>query len=173
MGWRAVLIAAGALLLAVLAGCQLVEEEYSGDPDGPKVSVIGDSITVLAADEIHGAMDDAYQTRIAARTGYTWRRMLDDAEEHAATDPEVAVVNLGTNDVSTSEPIPRPELFADVERLLGVYEEDTCLVLVTVYDDAVKDDYDNEKATLLNARMKAWADVVVDWDAAVSEDPTR
>ncbi|MDZ7733310.1 MAG: hypothetical protein U5R31_09505 [Acidimicrobiia bacterium] len=45
------------------------------------------------------------------------------------------------------------------------------LVLVTVFDDAVEDDFDHEKAARVNARLHERADVVVDWDAAVENDP--
>jgi lysophospholipase L1-like esterase len=149
-----------------------VEEEFEGD--GPTVVVVGDSLTVSSRAELRDALD-GYAVKIAALRGEglaggpfseRWDRLImaEALEAYATDSPDVLVFALGTNDAWQSD-LTTEELDAGWDRFLDLYP-DTCLVGVTVTEDApAAEGYDVAEAAHVNERIRADADVVVDWDA--------
>lgn len=176
-GARAAGRAAVALLaLVVASGCLVVEEDYTGNPDGPRVALLGDSISYGAVDEIHAALDPTHQVRIHAVTGITFAGSQERAVEFGATDPDVVVVELGTNDVWTN--VPLATITMDLTTLLGEFPA-ACVVMSTVNEhtqNAVSGDgivYDNAAAHDLNEVIRAQATNLVEWDVAANADAAR
>lgn len=92
---------AAALALAAivtLAGCVA---PYTGNVNGPRVAVIGDSITRLAEPRIRASLEPTHRIAVDGRSGHTIAEQQDTASVYAAHPdgpPHVVVINLGTND---------------------------------------------------------------------------
>jgi len=172
---RAAPAAAALTAILLLASCVL-EEEYTGNLDGPRVAVIGDSITYFSVDELHDALDPDVAVRVAAAIGATFERGRDPALVLGPTEPDVAVVMLGTNDVWRGLTLAKTT--ADMEALLAEFTG-ACIVMATLNEntvDAVAADgalYDNVAASATNEVIRARADRVVEWDASANADAVR
>jgi hypothetical protein len=85
----------------LLFGCTAC---YSGNESGPKVAVVGDSITYLSQSDIAATLGTDYAYRIEDFPGATMHQMFPQIEDELH-DPQGApddfIVNLGTNDVET------------------------------------------------------------------------
>lgn len=153
-----------------------VESTYTGD--GPRVAVLGDSLTVGSRSALRARLSNR-SVRIAALwgeglTGGPWSRelgaqvMLAAAEDIADDGAEVVVLALGTNDVVRDE--------LDVEGAVastGTYGDllaDSCVVVVTVNVDPEAPEPQRRDAEAVNVALRAIADEVADWDA-IAEDP--
>jgi hypothetical protein len=81
--------------------------KYSGNSRGPKVAIIGDSITRLATPELEAQLESRYQVNIQAQPGYRIAQMLPTLLAQLSNPygrPAVVVENLGTNDALLDNP---------------------------------------------------------------------
>jgi lysophospholipase L1-like esterase len=146
------------------------ELTYTGH--GPKVAILGDSLTVMGWDQLYDALDHHYAVAITAwlGEGYNPGKFSDAlrgpplipaaAAKYAATKPSVVVLALGTNDAwnrrSTTE-----ALAAMHALVIGFHG--ACLVGVTLPEDSHVAGWSNAEAHALNTAMRAWAEQIVDW----------
>lgn len=147
------------------------EIEQSWQGTGPKVAILGDSLTVQSKAQLQTELG-AYAVKIGAingegLSGGAFSRGLSSpimataARSYAADAPAVLVVALGTNDVwrtDLSDATFRrawAEVRADFPR--------SCLVGVTVTETTGALMYDSAEAKRVNAVIRGGSDVVVDW----------
>lgn len=110
---RLAAVAVAAALL--LAGCQ-----YEGD-SGPRVGLLGDSISFSADREIVAAVTSGgFRLVRASAPGQTTAEMTAVAGRFAGTAPSVMVVELGANDAVLGHSATR--MRSDVRRLLGLLD---------------------------------------------------
>ena len=169
-----------ALLAALVTGCggsdgastvrEPARHPYRGPAGAPRVAIAGDSITALSRDRIVAALTDRYRVRVDAYSGRTIAQVTPAIVRQVATHPDVAVVNLGTNDLDRENPHWR----ADLDRMLKLVAGVPCVVAVTIYDGRHLP-VDANIGTKINARLNAAAADgsihLVDWNAAVHRDP--
>jgi lysophospholipase L1-like esterase len=150
---------------------------YTGD--GAKVVIIGDSLTVLGWKRLYDDLTAHYAVRIGAlggegyagnafRSGLRSRPfVLVDAEQFAKSHPAIAVLAVGTNDAWNAR---------NIEKALGTMHAmvsdlaPACMVGVTVPAQSSAQGWSPRVARALNAAMRTWAKVVVDW-ASLSRKP--
>lgn len=136
-----------------------------GDGGEPPVTVvIGDSITVISQEQIEARLADDYKLAIKADEGWTLADQIPAAEALSEFDPEIVVVNLGTNDVAQDNANP----VADMEKILAIYRGQTCRV-VTVTSLLLQPER-VKLADKLNDYIRGvenW--VVADWDQLVKD----
>ena len=153
-------VAALACLLA-LAACS-----SAAGSAGPRVSVIGDSITFLSKKDIEATLDGArYHPTVVGRIGYTAAQVHADVAAQAKTHPSVVVFELGTNDVTQSDTGATDP--ASYERTLTAYKAEfpgSCLVATTVSSHRPSPTMD-DTATTINTWLLHNFDHVVDWDS--------
>lgn len=153
------------LLAALLASvaCQPktgdIETEYV---PGPRVVVIGDSITKSGRGWLHTELARTHASKIAGLAGSTYGSMMTYAEDYAPDRPEVAVLALGTNDRNTQWNLA--DSLGSLNRMYDLFEP-SCTVGVTVATTASDDPAVNAKAAELNLAAQLRADTMVDWDA--------
>jgi hypothetical protein len=88
-----------ATLMAVVLGLTAC---YQGNLSGPRVAVLGDSITDISHDAIASALAPNYAYNIGAHGGYTFANQSDELQtliNDPAGVPNDLVINLGSNDV--------------------------------------------------------------------------
>jgi hypothetical protein len=153
----------GALLL--LSGCWVTESEYSGTEGSPKVAVMGDSLIFQSMSQLHTELDPTYQTMLAGNVGFEISWMQNIALTYGATDPEVMVLDAGTNDISHG--IPTEQSVVWLDHVLANFSN-SCIVLTTI-GEQISPDVAPTQA--LNAAIVERADQLVDWNAAVMADP--
>jgi lysophospholipase L1-like esterase len=163
-----------ALVYAVLAGCgasragdrESTNGVFVGRRGAPRVVIAGDSITGLARPGIVAALENRYELRIDAFSGHTIGGVLPALVEQVATRPDIAVVNLGTNDMDHEYRGWRP----DLERMLAVVAEVPCVEVFTVYDGRHPPPGANI-GTSIDERLivaeSAGSIHLIDWNAAV------
>ncbi len=96
---RRIFILAGTVVATIpLLGASCAVNQTFANSGAPKIQFEGDSITFLATDDInahYGATDDV---AINAYVGATAYERMGSIATDAANHPQVAVINLGTND---------------------------------------------------------------------------
>jgi hypothetical protein len=85
------------VVLSLVGACDLAGDAQ-GNPAGPSLALLGDSITVRATPSLHTALDPEYRVRLGAEVGMTFADMQETARTLGADRPR-SVVALGTNDV--------------------------------------------------------------------------
>lgn len=162
---RKIVVSLVALGLALLTGCV---PAYTGRANGPKVAVIGDSITKLTDPYIHDVLDRDYAVSVRGIDGATTEAMQPYADAYAAGvaggPPDVVVINLGTND-SWNNLAP----LVTVLQLLTMHAKfpNACTVSVTLNTHTNIPAMDRYHAEL-NQGIRLHPRVV-DWDALVAE----
>jgi hypothetical protein len=156
------------------SGC-LVEDDYSGNPEGNTIAVIGDGTVATASDDLHSTLDDSYRVRLAGTetdvTGLT--SVTYDFLTHDVT-PSQVVFNAGAYDIAQGDTENlAEELFTMVT--LPHYFAATCVHVVTIPEVGPTD---TPATAALNEAMMIvppssgealWN--VVDWAAAVEANP--
>ena len=153
------------------AARKAADHGYVGRAGAPRVVLAGDSITELSRARILATLEDRYRVRVNASSGRRIAGVTPAIARQLATHPDVAVVNLGTNDMDRENPRWR----ADLDRMLALVARVPCVEVFTIYDG----DHPPAGAnigTRINARLAAAAASgslhLIDWNAAVHRDPS-
>jgi lysophospholipase L1-like esterase len=181
-------LVAGVVVLGVLVSASGCHEDYTGAPAGPKVALIGDSISSKdwSYRAIHDAFEPTYQLSVAATSGFTIADQQALAPEYNTTAPAAVVIELGTNDAlqATGPPeAPNPpaqarqrmdKAAADLRVMLAALTAPRCIVVVNIGTGVLRPGYPEWartwNTTVLgavaaeNPRMR-----IADWDRAVSD----
>lgn len=186
-----------AVVLAVIVaacGCQpnsvavpskgtsgVIMHTYTGT--GPRVVVLGDSLTVGTWDRLYRDLGQDHAVKIAARFGEGFDGgsfsdafgrpvMVDAAAEYAADQPAVAVIALGTNTAwHNSARADDIDLALANEATAVAGFGAACLVRVTLPTASTAPGWDPAVAERLNASSAAWTDRTVDWAGTVAARP--
>lgn len=118
----------GASVLVFLATAATATTACSSS--GPRVAVLGDSITQLSNTELHTALEKSFDADIVGRFGKRSDEVVGDAATMGAADPKVAIVNIGTNDAAQSVPIAQTR--AALDRIVSDFDGAKCVFLVEV-----------------------------------------
>ena len=153
-----------------------LEHDYFGA--GPKVAILGDSLTVQSRARLRELLADQ-SLKVAALYGegmsggpisarFGGPIMETMVEEYSDDPPEVLVVALGTNDVW--QPGLDPDGFERSWTTMARTFGDACIVGVTATETTEAWNYDPDDAVEVNRVIRRGADVVVDW-AELGADP--
>jgi lysophospholipase L1-like esterase len=102
--FEALLVSALTASVLVLSGCALIDSD-----DGPRVLVVGDSVTVLSEDALRDELDWADTIDFRATNGLRTDELLDGARAGADEDPDIGMFMPGYNDVM-QERVDNPAL---------------------------------------------------------------
>ncbi len=136
-------------------------------PFGPRdIIIIGDSISVGSEEEFHDALPLDNVT-VVATSGIRLRGQRDAIEFAAAAEPDVLVIELGTNDV----PMGEPEFLDEIDDVLAETDSLACVRWVTVYAPNFE-----EEVAAINDHLHDAAEShenleLVDWFQMVQDDP--
>ena len=136
-------------------------------PFGPRdIIIVGDSISVGSEEELQDELP-LDNVDVIATSGIRLRGQRDAIELSVATEPDVLVIELGTNDI----PMGEPELLDEIDDVLAETDGLPCVRWVTVYAPGLED----EVATI-NDHLHDAADShdnleLVDWFQMVQDDP--
>jgi|GEM_PF-2652565 lysophospholipase L1-like esterase len=132
---------------------------------GPRVAVIGDSITFLSVDAINAALRPRFAPGITAVIGIKTDAQLVTAKRYAATHPDIVVIDLGTNDVTQHDAFEsyRHELGS----MVGLFPQ-SCVVVTTITTHTPGDDAFAQRAAKYNEYLRTFPHVA-DWDAVVGQ----
>lgn len=138
----------------------------------PVVAVVGDSITFGAEAALHAALDDRVDLHVEGVVGATTAQMLPAARQLSSLDPDVVVINLGTNDATTRGSSPATE--DDLRAHLDLFPDASCRYLVTLTEEPTMPGYAETTADT-NARIRDLDEAldatdVIDWQAALAGD---
>jgi lysophospholipase L1-like esterase len=97
---------------------------------GPKVAVVGDSITVFARHDLNHALDSAYDVKTSAVMGQRIDQMLAPLQHDLKSHPRAVVVNLGTNDVLQAR--LHPDWRTGFNAMIALVASTPCVVLTTI-----------------------------------------
>ncbi len=162
-----------------------MDQGFAGS-GAPKIQFEGDSITAFAADDIDAHYGPDYDVAINALVGTTAYEQMGNIAADAAKHPQVAVINLGTNDAGIAvtgrtlvidgvthqwDPV---EPVANVEARLDTIAAEfapACVVFVTIdtqdpsfYGSTAESAIAN--AEDINAHIRSMPGIeVADWDA--------
>jgi lysophospholipase L1-like esterase len=120
------LFVAAAVLVVVVT---LVVSLWPRSP-GPRVVIVGDSITVFAHHEITHALGGNYSVTISAVLGQRIDEMLPALQRDLATHPRAVVLNLGTNDVLQAR--LHPDWQTGFNTMISLVLRLPCVVLTTI-----------------------------------------
>ncbi len=154
-----------------MAGC------YIGNANGPRVEIIGDSITFLASARIASTLEPAHSIEVNVVPGVTIAGQLGGMSSAAAEQPPPTdwIVNLGTNDPLDNDTAWR----SGSDQMLAVTSSARCVVLVTnnTTADTLKGHPDAHVATEENALIRTLARsypnhyLWIDWNGLVQTHP--
>jgi len=100
-------------------------------PHQDKVVVIGDSMALLAADQLRGTGDSAgYDVEVDGRAGVELSARVDAIRHAVASGADRLVIELGTNDVLAN--VPADSLDALVDQTVNDVVSVRCVVFVNV-----------------------------------------
>ncbi len=189
MGWtrRRVFVVAGIVLAVIpLMGASCAVHQSFTNSGAPKIQFEGDSITFQATDDINAHFGTQDDVAINAYVGATAYEQMGSIATDAANHPQVAVINLGTNDALISitgrtvtvngvtsqwdpvEPITNVEARLDT---IAAEFAPACVVFVTVdtqdptfYGTNATQGIANAEA--INDHIRSMSGIqVADWDA--------
>lgn len=166
MSGRTTTLLAVAAAVVVAGVCTFVYREYI--QDGPRVVVVGDSVTELAKAHIPDQLEGDEELELVAYAGYTTAQLLPHAENRMKDPPAVAVVLTGHNDLLRGEDTSRA-----VEEVVELVDRAECGILVLLPTKLV---YGPEAATAFNDRLEELAadtDIHIEtgWRDAVDDTP--
>jgi lysophospholipase L1-like esterase len=108
---------------------------YRGNPAGPRVAIVGDSIMWLT-DAISGRLDpalaDAYAFNVAATPAKRIDEMQPELDRLLAAGPDSVVIDLGTNDMGQSW----PSWEQSFDAMWAAVADESCVVYVTIRTQA-------------------------------------
>jgi hypothetical protein len=109
--------------------CALTAQPYQGPSAARKLYVDGDSITFGSTDALNAQFQPAYQVRIDGWSGNTTKGMLPEAQNAAPTGPDVAIIELGTNDPVHGLTLADSQNW--LQQLNATFPPTTCVIFVT------------------------------------------
>ena len=128
------------------------------------VVVLGDSITYLSGAAIHAALDPAYTVDVNGIPGIEVAGQQTSALKYAQTQPDVVIINLGTNDVGARR--DPSDVIRELGAMAAEFGPTTCVVLVTLTTHVPSDDFE-QRATAVNRWIRSQQHVA-DWDSALA-----
>jgi lysophospholipase L1-like esterase len=99
-------------------------------PSGPRVVIVGDSITVFAHHEISHALGGHYAVTTSAVIGQRIDEMLPALKHDLGKHPRAVVLNLGTNDVLQAR--LHPDWQTGFNAMIALVTNVPCVVLTTI-----------------------------------------
>jgi hypothetical protein len=184
---RRIIVAAGALLGTIpLMGASCATLQGYTNSGAPKIQFEGDSITVGETDDINARYGATFDVSIEANVGATAYEKMPGIVTDATHHPQVAVIDLGTNDsliaitgrtrtvngvTSPWDPVePITNVEARLDTIAGEFAPG-CVVFVTIntqdpsfYGTNVTQGIANAQA--LNDHIRSMPGIqVADWDA--------
>jgi hypothetical protein len=147
--------------------------DYQGNLAGPRVAVVGDSITALAGPDIYGLLDPVYATEVRGYSDETMAQVfpaIEQIQNQWEGPPLKWVAELGTNDAGW-EQNPNWQSDFDTEVAFLARAAPQCVQLVTVQPHL------GAIAQGLDQAMRAWAAShpsfhVLDWGTWVDQHPS-
>jgi lysophospholipase L1-like esterase len=121
-----VLLVVVALLFVVVAAAVWLWPRASG----PRVVIVGDSITVFAHDEISHALRGHYSVTTSAVFGQRIDEMLPALRHDLTKHPRAVVLNLGTNDVLQAR--LHPDWQTGFHTMISMVSHVRCVALTTI-----------------------------------------
>jgi hypothetical protein len=169
---RGISAAAVLVLVVVLGAGAAVAFVLLRKPNGRRVPVVGDSITVFAGHDIATALRPTYRAQIQAVIGQRIDQMLPTVRNDVAQHPYAIVVNLGTNDVLQAR--TRSGWRTSFNEMVAALAPVPCVELTTISTLVSAPTAEPVVASQINdAIASAIASHknfhVVDWNAAVHE----
>jgi GDSL-like Lipase/Acylhydrolase family len=154
-------------MFAVLGNsCLSTIQRYMGPANAPKLYIDGDSITYQATTELDDQFESDYRVAIDGYSGNTSKQMFRQAQAAAPTAPDVAIIELGTNDPHFGMTIDESATW--LESINAVFPSTTCVIFVTPWSGTI-DRPAGSLAAIDNFERATFARVA-DWDAAVTPD---
>jgi lysophospholipase L1-like esterase len=147
---------------------------------GRQVVLVGDSLTLVSTPALHVALGRDNDVTTEARLGVTVAMMQPVATELAASGPDHAVIELGTNDVLQDVPVDTTA--EQLEQMVATFRAAGagCIHIVDVDTRMRRGDgrWTTARAAALNQTTAALAAgnddvVVIGWDAALREAEAR
>lgn len=166
----AVLLSILLVTTVMFTGC--LEEDYTGNVAATKVGVLGDSLTDNIRGHLHTRLDANYAVSVTGIRGAKINTLVPAAEELAPTNPEIVVLNLGTNDAWNDLPVE--ESIASYDSIVDMFPN-SCLVLVTIIDTTTgippAPPYNSTIAAQLNEHFRSLQTsrnaVIADWESTL------
>jgi lysophospholipase L1-like esterase len=160
------------LLVTTISFTGCLDEDYTGNVAATKVGVLGDSLTDNIRTHLHTRLDANYAVSVTGIRGAKINTLVPAAEELAATNPEIVVINLGTNDAWNDLPVEQS--IASYDSIVDMFPS-SCLVLVTIIDTTTgippAPPYNPEIAARFNEQFRSMQSsknaVIADWEAAL------
>ena len=182
---RRILIPVVAIVASIpILGASCSVDQTFTDSGAPKIQFEGDSITFYETDDINSSFGSSYDVAINAFIGATSYERRNGIASDATQRPQVAVINLGTNDASVVidgrggdvngtyvelDPVePIEHVGTRLDDIAAEFSP-ACVVFVTI-DSQATDFYGSGAAVAnvqaLNAHIRSMPGVeVADWDA--------
>lgn len=104
---------------------------YVGGP-GPKVAVMGDSITQMSTTAIHTALDPIAEVGVVGINNQRFDQLQPVADRFAATSPDQVILALGTNDAGQGWPLADTE--AAIASMIATFPAASCITVLTPTD---------------------------------------
>lgn len=164
------MVAVGAVALALV----LVGAAWRAVDTGPTVTFLGDSITVISADDISAALGRDYRPEFSAVIGIQTGQLLPAARTATRADPDQVVIDLGTNDVLQDAPLDQAA--ANLAELVSLFPRARCIQLVNINTNMARVGRSfRARAVLLNAAIDRLGATdrrinVIDWNSMMSAD---
>lgn len=146
------------------------------DDSKPKVGIIGDSITFLTTAEVENTLtDQGYQVVSRSDLGITIENSRTNALFISEYDPEVVVINLGTNDAGNVDYVTSTQKYNEMLNLFS-----GCKVIVNL---SLPHEFGHEVPAEKQEFLKSFNEfldglesildnvVIVDWAKATYENP--
>jgi lysophospholipase L1-like esterase len=166
-GWRRLATSGGPLsaMVGVTAlAASALPPHYAGNQLGPKVGIVGDSITCLSASDLESEFNSAYAYQIGCKNGITitqgtaYAQSIDGSLQGA---PSAFIVNLGTNDalqashdIGTHNNDDVGAAWKALTTLSSDLSNVSCVIWVTVSE--VPDVFGSHVAEGINDWIHAW-----------------
>jgi lysophospholipase L1-like esterase len=125
---------------------------YSGNPAGPTVAVIGDSITQLSTHEIHLALDATANPSVRGISLQRVGQMQPVADKYAVTSPDQVLIALGTNDAIQGYPSAQTQ--ADLASMVSTFPGSSCVTVLTLNATTANAAF-NTRAETLNTYIRS------------------
>lgn len=117
---------------AVYTAAEQPVPPFTGNSSGPRVAIIGDSITQQSVNALHKALDGSSYTSVIGIKHQRIDQMQPAADKYAQMNPDRVVLALGTNNAMQVRPVV--ESTNDLDRLIATFPQASCVVVVNVSD---------------------------------------